>query len=141
MVIFYKKWKKYNEFQLTKNKMDLNIRKMTNHPPSPEISEKKRNTTQEKENPSLNNFPKFLHINLPLSKNLILLRLKHRTSKLIRCLALRSRRVKLVVLLTYRMAFNQYANITLVAQLPRWLVCLLFSIKHDAMCMPTDYKT
>ena len=38
MVIFYKKWKKYNEFQLTKNKMDLNIRKMTNHPPSPELS-------------------------------------------------------------------------------------------------------
>ena len=28
MVIFYKKWKKYNEIQLTKNKMDLNIRKM-----------------------------------------------------------------------------------------------------------------
>ena len=36
MVIFYnKKWKKYNKIQLTKNKMDLNIRKMTNHPPSP----------------------------------------------------------------------------------------------------------
>ena len=35
MVIFYKKWKKYNEIQLTKNKMDLNIRKMINHPPSP----------------------------------------------------------------------------------------------------------
>ena len=35
MVIFYKKWKKYNEIQLTKNKMDLNIQKMTNHPPSP----------------------------------------------------------------------------------------------------------
>ena len=35
MVIFYKKWKKYNEIQMTKNKMDLNIRKMTNHPPSP----------------------------------------------------------------------------------------------------------
>ena len=35
MVIFYKKWKKYNEIQLTKNKMDLNIRKLTNHPPSP----------------------------------------------------------------------------------------------------------
>ena len=35
MVIFYKKWKKYNEIQLTKNKMDLNIRKMTTHPPSP----------------------------------------------------------------------------------------------------------
>ena len=36
MVIFYKKWKKYNEIQLTKNKMDLNIRKMKNHPHSPE---------------------------------------------------------------------------------------------------------
>ena len=35
MVIFYKKWKKYNEIQLTKNKMELNIRKITNHPPSP----------------------------------------------------------------------------------------------------------
>ena len=35
MVIFDKKWKKYNKIQLTKNKMDLNIRKMTNHPPSP----------------------------------------------------------------------------------------------------------
>ena len=35
MVIFYKKWKKYNEIQLTK-KMDLNIRKMTIiHPPRP----------------------------------------------------------------------------------------------------------
>ena len=33
MVVFYKKWKKYNEIQLTKNKMDLN-RKMTSHPPS-----------------------------------------------------------------------------------------------------------
>ena len=38
MVIFYKKWKKYNKIQLTKNKMDLNIRKMTNHPPSPGIN-------------------------------------------------------------------------------------------------------
>ena len=35
MVIFYKKWKKWNETQSTKNKMDLNIRKMINHPPSP----------------------------------------------------------------------------------------------------------
>ena len=35
MVIFYEKWKKYNEIQSTKNKMDLNIRKMTNQPPSP----------------------------------------------------------------------------------------------------------
>ena len=25
MVIFYKRWKKYNEIQLTKSKMDLNI--------------------------------------------------------------------------------------------------------------------
>ena len=36
MVIFYNKWKKYNEIQLTKNKMDLNIRKMTNNPLSPD---------------------------------------------------------------------------------------------------------
>ena len=27
--------KKYNAIQLTKNKMDLNNRKITNHPPSP----------------------------------------------------------------------------------------------------------
>ena len=32
---FIKKWKKYNETQLTKNKMDLYIRKIANHPPSP----------------------------------------------------------------------------------------------------------
>ena len=38
MVIFYKKWKKYNEIQLTKNKMDLNIRKITDHPPSSELA-------------------------------------------------------------------------------------------------------
>ena len=30
MVIYYKKWKNYNEIQLTKNKMDLNIRKIAN---------------------------------------------------------------------------------------------------------------
>ena len=30
MVIVYKKWKKYNEIQSIKNKMDLNNRKMTN---------------------------------------------------------------------------------------------------------------
>ena len=36
MVIFYKKWKKCNEIQLTK-KNDLNIRKMANHQPSREI--------------------------------------------------------------------------------------------------------
>ena len=33
--MFYKKWKNDYEIQLTKNKVDLNIRKMTNHPPSP----------------------------------------------------------------------------------------------------------
>ena len=35
MVRFNMKWKNYNEMQLTKSKMDLNIRKMSNHPPSP----------------------------------------------------------------------------------------------------------
>ena len=35
MEIFYKKLKKYNEIKLTKKKMNLNIRKITNHPPSP----------------------------------------------------------------------------------------------------------
>ena len=44
MVIFYKKWKKYNEMQLTNSKMDLNIRKMTNHPPFP--GGKKKRTIQ-----------------------------------------------------------------------------------------------
>ena len=29
---------KVHEFQLTKIKMDLNIRKMTNHPPSPDCT-------------------------------------------------------------------------------------------------------
>ena len=35
MRIFCMKLKKYNEIQLTKNKMDSNNRKMTNHPSSP----------------------------------------------------------------------------------------------------------
>ena len=35
MVVVYKKWKKYNEIQLTKSKMDFNIQKMTNRPQSP----------------------------------------------------------------------------------------------------------
>ena len=35
MVIFHKKLKKYEEIQLTKNKMDLNNQKIINHPPSP----------------------------------------------------------------------------------------------------------
>ena len=37
MVTFYKKWKKYNEIQLIKTKIDLNIQKITNRPPSPVI--------------------------------------------------------------------------------------------------------
>ena len=36
LVKFYKKCKTNNEIQLTKNKMDLNNGKMTNHPPSPD---------------------------------------------------------------------------------------------------------
>ena len=36
LVKFYKKWKKNNEIQLTKYKMDLNNRKITNRPPSPD---------------------------------------------------------------------------------------------------------
>ena len=39
MVIFYKKWKKYNEIQLTKNKMDLNNRKITKSSTLPRICE------------------------------------------------------------------------------------------------------
>ena len=35
MVIFDKKWKKYNEIQLIKNKMDLNNQIMKYRPPSP----------------------------------------------------------------------------------------------------------
>ena len=42
MVIFNMKWKKYNEIQLTKNKIDLNIQKIPNHPPSPEEYDKPR---------------------------------------------------------------------------------------------------
>ena len=38
MVLFYKMWKKYNKTELTKNEMDLNNRKMKNHPSSPAYS-------------------------------------------------------------------------------------------------------
>ena len=42
MAIFYKKWKKYKLVSLlTKNKMDLNIRKMTNHPTSHASNQKR----------------------------------------------------------------------------------------------------
>ena len=47
MVIFYKKLKKYNEIQFTKNKIVLNNRKITNHPPSP--VQHKYNKLQKKE--------------------------------------------------------------------------------------------
>ena len=36
MGVFYNIWKRYNEIQLTKNKMNLNNRKIKNHPPSPD---------------------------------------------------------------------------------------------------------
>ena len=50
MVIFYKKSKKYKEIQFTKNKMDLNIRKITNYPPSPAINERNRGSRQAENN-------------------------------------------------------------------------------------------
>ena len=50
MVIFYKKWKKYNEIQLTKNKMDLNIRKTPRIKEDKETEEvvKKRSANMER---------------------------------------------------------------------------------------------
>ena len=36
LLVFDKIWKKYNEIQLTKNKMDLNNRKIKKHQPSQE---------------------------------------------------------------------------------------------------------
>ena len=44
MVIFYKKWKKYNELKLI-NKMNFNNRKIKNHPPSPTSWFKVNSTT------------------------------------------------------------------------------------------------
>ena len=39
MLVLYKSWKKYNEFQLTKNRIDLNTRKWKIiHPPPSEES-------------------------------------------------------------------------------------------------------
>ena len=49
MVIFYKKWKKFNEIQLTKDKMDLNIRKTTHHPPSPAEIQLTKNSSAKNE--------------------------------------------------------------------------------------------
>ena len=34
LLVFYKRWKKYHEIHLRKNKMNLNNRKMTHHPAS-----------------------------------------------------------------------------------------------------------
>ena len=44
MAIYYKKCKKYNEIQLTKNKMDLNIRKMPNNSPCTSVFQNTRAT-------------------------------------------------------------------------------------------------
>ena len=45
MVAFFKIWKKYNEIQLAKNKMDLINREIKNPPPSPfPINEAVNNT-------------------------------------------------------------------------------------------------
>ena len=39
MLVLYKRWKKHNEFQLTKNKMDLDYRNLKIiHPPTSEES-------------------------------------------------------------------------------------------------------
>ena len=41
LFVFYKRWKKYNEIQLIKNKTYLNNRKIkNNHPPSPAAGNK-----------------------------------------------------------------------------------------------------
>ena len=40
MVVFCRKWKKYNVNKVTKNRMDLNNRKMKNYPPSPYLVNK-----------------------------------------------------------------------------------------------------
>ena len=37
MLALYKRLKNYNVIQLTKNKMDLNNRKMKNHPHAPDL--------------------------------------------------------------------------------------------------------
>ena len=57
-MIFYKKWKKYYKIQLTKNKMDLNIRKITTHPPSPEPDKLTRNNNQSTRSDSTINDPR-----------------------------------------------------------------------------------
>ena len=40
MVLFYEMWKKYNEIQLIRNKMDLNNRIMRNDSNSPEYGQR-----------------------------------------------------------------------------------------------------
>ena len=55
-ILFYKIWKKYNEIQLTNNKMDLNNWKMKNHSPSPEAKVK----LYGQEPPDENRLPRFV---------------------------------------------------------------------------------
>ena len=52
MLVLYKSWKKYNEFQLTKNKVDFNTRKwkIIHPPPSEEshpVTDPLENTVEE----------------------------------------------------------------------------------------------
>ena len=63
MLVLYKSWKKYNKFQLTKNKMDFNTRKrkIIHPPPSEEshpVTDPLEKTVDETENslllPNLN---------------------------------------------------------------------------------------
>ena len=60
MVIFYKKWKTYTEIQLTKSKMDLNTRKMTNHPPTKKVR-RKRGVSMERSKAGKKEIPKTYH--------------------------------------------------------------------------------
>ena len=53
MVLFYKVWKKFNEIQLTKNKMHMNNRQMKNHPPSPTLQTETKHPNGVSVNPFL----------------------------------------------------------------------------------------
>ena len=63
MVIFYKKWKKYNNIQLTKNKICLNNRKMKNHRPSPAQINKKQNGLEQSKKEKPSTFPRIKNSN------------------------------------------------------------------------------
>ena len=66
IVALYKLWKKYNEIQLTNNKMDLNFRKMTIHPPSP-VRQEERNECGKKQWVRKN----FRQPNCPVSREIL----------------------------------------------------------------------